>query len=169
MPLQYDSRVEILLAYERARKADPSITQGQFMRAGAPGSRMKGLPGNFKSDDSAARYFRKIRSGERTGGAMYKAGSQHGPGRNVGLFQLHAKIGPDRFISRNLSVGNGSSTFDIPAIESEIRKNHRTEVAAIVALYRSRYGVEGEDFDMDEIEVKAVRHQRKYQHIALNI
>jgi len=37
-----------------------------------------------------ARYFRKIVSGERTGGAMYRAGREKG---NIGLFQIRGKLG----------------------------------------------------------------------------
>jgi len=155
------ARLRILEAYERAKGVDPSITQGQFMRAGAPGSRVEGLIGRFRSDDTAARYFRKIRSGERTGGAMYRQGTEEGPGRNIGLFQIKTQIGPDRFISQNITVAGGRSTFDYAAIESEIRLNHRAEMMRIIRAYRDKYGIEQEEIDLDAIEARTIRHQRK--------
>ncbi len=155
------ARLRILEAYERAKRVDPSITQGAFMRAGAPGSRVEGLVGKFRSDDSASRYFRKIRSGERTGGSMYRQGTEEGPGRNVGLFQLRTRIGKDKYITQNITVAGGRSTFDIAAVEAEIRKSHKAEVERIIRAYRDKYGIEQEEIDLDAIEARTIRHQRE--------
>jgi len=155
------ARLRILQAYERARAVDPSITQGQFMRAGAPGSRVTNLAGKFRTDDSAARYFRKIRSGERTGGTMYRQGTEEGPGRMVGLFQFKIRTDDGRFISQNITVAGAVSSFDNAAIEYELKRNRRDRIEAMVAAYRERYGQEHGDIDIDSLEARPIHHQRK--------
>jgi hypothetical protein len=163
------ARLRILQAFERAKATDPSITQGAFMRAGAPGSRVKGLPGKFKSDDSASRYFRKIRSGERTGGAMYRQGTEDLPGRMIGLFQFKVRTAEGRYISQNIDVAKAYSTFDNAAIEYELKRNQRTRVEAMIAAYRERYGQEEAEIDLDSLEVRPIRHQRRPIRMRLSL
>lgn len=151
-----NARFRILEAYERAKEINPSMTQGEFMRAGAPGSRVKGLVGRFKSDDSAARYFRKIKSGERTGGAMYEEGRQRG---TLGSFQFRIKM-RDRYISQNIAMVGGASTFDIAAVEYELKRNRRPDIEAIVAKYRAKYGQEFEPVDFESLEARPIATQK---------
>jgi len=169
MPQRDDvARQRIKEAYERAKRADPSMTQARFMRAGAPGSRMSAeqqeklkAPGRFRNDDSAARYLRKIMSGERTGGAMYRYGTEEKPGRGVGLFQFKIRTAEGKYISQNIDVAGGRSTFDIAAIEHELKRNHRDRVEAMVAHFRERYGQEEAEIDIESLEVRPIARQRR--------
>ncbi len=152
------ARIRILEAYERAKVINPALTQGEFMRAGAPGSRVKGLVGKFRSDDSAARYFRKIKTGERTGGAMYREGRQKG---TLGSFQFRIKIAADKWISQNIAVAGASSTFDIAAVEYELKRNRRERVRELIEAYRSKYAMEEMPIDLDALEVYPIHRVRK--------
>lgn len=152
------ARIRILESYERAKKVDPTITQGQFMRSGAPGSRVEGLVGRFRSDDSAARYFRKIRSGERTGGAMYEQGRAKG---TLGSFQFRIKLGRERYITQNVAIAGTSSTFDIAAVEYEMKHRNRASVEKLIATYRAKYGMEQHEIDMDSLEVRQITKVHK--------
>lgn len=150
------ARIRILEAYERAKAVNPSLTQGQFMRAGAPGSRVKGLTGKFSNDESAARYFRKIKTGERTGGAMYREGAQ--TKGTLGGFQFRVKLG-NRYISQNIAMAGASSTFDIAAVEYELKRNRRKDVEKILARFRNKYGMEEtayDDADLDRLEARPI-------------
>lgn len=160
------SRIAILEAYERAKAKNPRMTQAQFMMQGAPGASIKNAPGQFKSEEAASRYFRKIRSGERTGGAMYRAGRETG---TIGLYQIRARLEGGKFISQNISVESAYSTFDIPAIEHDIKTNRRERVEAMIAHYRERYGQEEAEIDMDDVEVRTIRHQRKPIRMRLSL
>lgn len=143
------------------------MTQGEFMRRGAPGASLDNAPGKFSSNESAARYFRKIVSGERTGGAMYRAGREHG---TVGIFQIKSKIG-GRHISQNITVTSGFSTFDIPAIEHELKTTRRKEAEQLADKYRTRYGMEDADVAdfLDEMEVRTIKTQKKPIRMRLSI
>lgn len=157
------ARLRILAAYERAKRENPSMTQADFMLAGAPGSQQSGLAGRFHNRESAARYFRKIRSGERTGGAMYREGEV-----KQGMFQLRAKFG-DKHVSQNILVANAPSSFDTYAVEQEIKRNRREDVEKIVAYFRARYGKEDVTMDMASIRVRRVEHQRRMPTMRLGI
>jgi hypothetical protein len=149
-----NARFRILEAYERAKTIDPSMTQGEFMRAGAPGSRVKGLVGRFSNDESAARYFRKIKSGERTGGSMYEEGRSKG---TIGSFQFRVRM-KDRYISQNIAMVGGASTFDIYAVEHELRTNpqRRADIERLVGKYRQKYGQEFEPVDFESLTARPV-------------
>lgn len=155
MPGRNDkARFRILESYERAKAINPAITQGEFMRAGAPGSRVEGLVGRFKSNDSAARYFRKIKTGERTGGAMYEEGRSRG---TIGSFQFRVKM-RDRFISQNIAMVGGASTFDIAAVEYELKHNveRRNDIERLVGKYRQKYGQEFEPVDFESLTARPI-------------
>jgi hypothetical protein len=170
MPDRNDkARFRILEAYERAKSANPAMTQGEFMLAGAPGSRVKNLSGKFRSKDTAARYFRKIKTGERTGGEMYRQGTQEYPGRNIGLFQFRVQTAEGQFISQNIEVAGGSSTFDVAAVEYELKANRRERIEAMVAHYRLRYGQEETEIDIDSLEARPIRHARKMTRMHMSI
>lgn len=169
MPTSDDrARLRIIEAYERAKRANPAMTQAEFMRRGAPGSGMTReqqeklkAPGRFKNDDSAARYLRKILTGERTGGAMYRYGTEEKPGRGIGLFQFKIRTAEGKYISQNIDVAGGRSTFDIAAIEHELKRNRRERVEAMVAHYRERYGQEEAEIDIESLEVRPIARQRR--------
>lgn len=170
MPSRDDkSRIRILEAYARAKEANPKLTQGQFMMAGAPGARVKKAPGEFKNEGTAARYFRKIKTGERTGGAMYRAGTQEKPGRNIGLYQFKIRTSEGKYISQNLVVAGASSTFDNARVEYELKQNRRERVEAMVAHFRERYGQEEAEIDMDSLEARPVHHMRRPVRMHLSI
>lgn len=153
-----NARFRILEAYARAKEANPSLTQAEFMRAGTRGLKA----GKFTTDDSAARYLRKIIKGERTGGAMYREGTQLKPGRGVGLFQFRVTTGEGKVISQNIAVAGGAaSTFDNAAVEYELRHSHRERIEAIIAHYRERYGQEAVEIDLDSLETRPIHHQRR--------
>lgn len=163
-----EQRIRILEAYERAKRADPSMTQGRFMMAGAPGSRLSAdeqkrlkAPGRFKNKDSAARYLRKILTGERSGAKMYDYGTEEKPGRGVGLFQFKIRTAEGKYISQNIDVSGGRSTFDNAAIEYELKRNRRDRIEAMVAHYRDRYGQEEAELDIDSLEVRPIARQRR--------
>lgn len=164
--VRYDdrARLRILEAYERRKdyeaKRGRKLTQGQFMLQGAPGARLDKAPGKFRNEESAARYFRKIKTGERSGGAMYRAGSQD---KIKGLFQLRWKRGPgkDDYVSQNITVAGASTTFDIPAIEDELRNQRPADVKKLIDQWRSKYGKEAYDVDPDDVEVRLIRKQIK--------
>lgn len=191
-----DSRQRILEAYERAKSNDPTLTQGRFMRQGAPGYTFETYrtldryervgegrkaysrlipgkhiraPGKFKSDDSAARYFRKIRSGERSGAAMYEAGTQDKPGRNIGLFQVRARLADGRVISQNIDVSGAMSTFDDINIEYLIKTRNADRMEALILHYQSRYGMDETDVDMESLEVRPIHHQRRPIRMRLSV
>lgn len=158
-----EARLRILAAYDRAKRANPKMTQAQFMRAGAPGSQTEGLVGKFNNDESAARYFRKIKSGERTGGAMYREGKVH-----QGLFQLRAKFA-GQYISQNILVAGAPSSFDAYAIEEDIKQNRRANVEKMVARFRQRYGKDDAELDLASLSVRTIRHQKRPVQMRLNI
>lgn len=131
------------------------------MREGAPGAKLKDAPGKFRNEESAARYFRKIKTGERSGGAMYRAGEEP---KFKGLFQVRLRYGEgDRdFVSQNITVAQGDSTFDIPAVEHQLRTTRRDDLRQTVNYYRNRYGAAEYAFDPDEdMEVRTIRMQRR--------
>lgn len=161
-----DSRQRIMEAYERAKTADPSLTQGQFMRHGAPGYELEGAPGKFKNDDSAARYFRKIRSGERSGAAMYESGRGKG---ETGNYQLRARLFDGRIISQNIAVAGGTSSFDVPAIEHQLKTQRAEQVEAMILHYQSRYGMESTEVDMESVDVRLIQTQKKRIRLRMNI
>lgn len=157
------ARLRYLEAYERAKAADPSITQGEFMRRGT-----HDLPiGKFKNDESAARYHRKIVKGERTGAAMVRAGTPKGAMR--GSFQFRIRTTEGKFISQNISVEGGYSSFDVAAIEYELKRNRRDRVEAIVAYYRTAYGQEEQEIDLDSLEVRVIARQRRPTRMRFSI
>jgi hypothetical protein len=169
-----EARIRILEAYERARAYNPKITQGQFMLRGAPGQSIPKAPGKFKNEASAARYLRKIISGERTGGSMYTAGSsRRRGGRTGGLFQFRIHLGTDasgtdRAISQNImAYDTGNSTFDLSRIEDELRGPRRAEVQALIDKYRSKYGMEHVAVDAERITARPVVHQRTMPRLTL--
>lgn len=162
-----DSAIRIMEAYEAAKKNDPTLSQGQFLRQGAPGFRLDKAPGKFKSDDSAARYFRKIRSGERSGAAMYEAAQ---PSSNIrGLFQFKVRLEDGRFISQNITVAGGTSTFDIPNIEHQLRGNKAEQVEELVRHYQQRYEMAEAEIDMETLEVRPIATQRKSIRMRLGV
>lgn len=62
---RYESeREEILERYKVAKRRNPKLTKGQFM--------MLSNPDKYKNEDSAARQFRKLESGETTGERLFK-------------------------------------------------------------------------------------------------
>lgn len=157
------SRMRYLLAYERAKVADPSITQGQFLRRGT-----HDLPvGKFRNDESAARYHRKIVSGERTGGAMVRAGTPKGAVR--GHFQFRIRTAAGHFVSQNIEVAGGYSSFDTAAIEYELKRNRRDRIEAMVAHFRARYGQEETEIDLDSLEVRVISHQHRPTRMRFSI
>lgn len=165
---QGEQRLRIIEAWQRAKRADPSMTQGRFMMAGAPGSRLSAdeqkrlrAPGRFKSKDSAARYLRKILTGERTGARMYDYGTEEKPGRGVGLFQFKIRTAEGKYISQNITATNARSTFDNAAIEYELKRNRRDKVEAMVAHFRERYGQEEAEIDIESLEVRPIARQRR--------
>lgn len=161
------ARFRILEAYQRAKEVDPTLTQGQFIRAGAPGMRQDkndkiALPGKFKNDESAARYFRKIRAGERTGGSMFEEGRRNA---QQGSFNVRIRIGkgPKDYISQNMTVFGAESSFDIYAVQHELKTTKRKDVEDMVLYYRNKYGYEErEDVEdlIDELEVDTIQRMR---------
>lgn len=178
MPSRDDeARLRILEAYERAKAADPTLTQGEFMMRGAPGSSLvrrdkngnpiirngKTIPaaGHFKSEASAARYFRKIKTGERTGAAMERAGRAP-----RGNYQFRVRV-DDRYISQNVIATGMSSTFDTAFVEAELKGPRRRDVEKIVARYRARYGKEEAAFDPNTMDVRPIRRARVTRYFRL--
>jgi len=162
-----DARWRILEAYSRAKQVDPTITRGEFMRRGAPGAHLPKTPGKFKDDESAARYFRKIVSGERTGGAMYRAGREKG---NIGLFQIRGKLG-DRFISQNIMVAGGSLDVRYPRDRARTPYDTTERHGEVIDKHRAKYGMEDADVEdlLRELEVRTIHHQNRPIRMRLSI
>ena len=166
MPSRDDeARLRILEAYERAKARNPQLTQGEFMMRGAPGATIEKAPGKFKNRESAARYFRKIRDRERTGGAMFRAGEEKGV---VGLYQVQLPLRSGQYVSQNMTVVQARSTFDIPAVEDELRRN-LPAFREKLQRYKSKYDVASIDFDPSQLSVRTIRHQRQPIRMRLSI
>jgi len=164
MPTRDDeSRIRILEAYAKAKRADPRLTQGQFMMHGAPGSNFDDAKtGRFANEKSAARYFRKVKSGQRTGGAMYRESAAKS---KAGLFQAKLKLreqvdGHDQYVSQNIMVAGGRTTFDLVAAETEFRKPENfKKFQAQLRKYKDKYAVAAMDFDPSSLELRPIRRQ----------
>lgn len=158
-------RARIMQSWERARATDPTVTQARFMREAT-----RDLP-YFKnaSNNTLARYFRKIRDRERTGSAMYEYGTQEKPGRGVGLFQFKVRTIDGRYISQNIDVAGARSTFDNAAIEYELKRKRSDAVAmAILAAQRDTNTPESE-IDLETLEVRPIARQRRSIRMRLAI
>lgn len=123
--------------------------------------------GKFKNDESAARYHRKIVSGERTGGAMVRAGTPKAAQR--GLFQFRIRTAAGQFISQNISVAGGYTSFDEAAVEYELKRNRRDRIEAMVAYFRQRYGQEEAEIDVDSLEVRVIAHQHRPTRMRIDL
>lgn len=110
------------------------------------------------SPDTAARYHRKIISGERTGSDIWKRATEP---VEKGLYQAQW-IDPatGKHYSVNLSVANAKSTFDIVAIEAEMRAQPAT-IAQIVDRFRLRYGDEAAHLQASKFSIRQIAKQRR--------
>lgn len=135
------------------------------MMKGAPGATLDKAPGKFRNRESAARYFRKIKSGERTGGAMYQAGVQK---QVIGNWQFRVKLGPDRYIGQNILAAGVRSTFDIPTVEHELLGPRRADVQAIISRFRERYGMEAAQFSDEDFDVRPIKRSKTLARMRLH-
>lgn len=114
-----DAAQKIIESYERAKQRDPNISGPDFMWQ-VPAMRER-----FKNKETAGAYLRVLRQGRRTGGQIYEEAQSN---KEKGLYQVTFKVqGEDRYVSRNLSVANADSEFDIPAIAAKLREPERAD------------------------------------------
>lgn len=163
-----EARVEILAAYERAKRANPRLTQAQFIMEGSP-------KGHFKSEEAASRYFRKIRSGERTGGNLYRESVEQ---TRQGQYQVRVKVagvGDKRgrdgdWVSINLATAGARSSFDIPAIQDTLRQPaNAARFVEKLQKFKKTYDLRKMQPDMRTLQVVPIRRQRKSVSLRLNI
>jgi len=75
------------------------------------------------------------------------------------------------FISQNIMVAGGSSTFDIPRIEHELRTTRRSDTEKVIDKHRAKYGMEDADVEdlLRELEVRTIHHQNRPIRMRLSI
>ena len=148
---------KIVDAFARAKQSDPTMTQARFYQ------RARVEAGLDPISDPGAEY-RRIARGERSGNITYKRalgiGKDQKAPKSRGLFQMAFMDtnGRDVIASENLSVfGGPESTFDIPAIEAEIKAKHRAHLEEKAQQFGRRYAISG--IDPANVRVRLVNQQ----------
>lgn len=147
------ARAGYVAAWNRAKKANPSLTQAEFVNEGRSRAGLNRL-----APDSASRYHRKIIAGERTGSEIWKRATEP---MEKGLYQVQWRDPTSgRYFSVNLSVANATSTFDIVSIENELREKPKV-VADIITRFQSKYWMEAADIRSMRFSIRQVAKQRR--------
>ncbi len=162
----------IAAAYDAAKRANPRLTQGEFARKtfptiteryGAATSRRE----QRKIEKSGARYLRLVLEGKRTGRVNVRRGTITRPGGQVDLFQVFVPIAGGGWKSFDLGAVGARSTFDIPLIEEQLRRDP-SGLEAKRRAWAERYALRDADIGTDSFEVRRVtRHRRHAVHISL--
>lgn len=156
----------IVAAYERAKRANPKLSQGEFMQAARPGQ--------YKSRESAGRYFRLLREGKRSGKHVWyeatgervyseerKRWERVDRGAEPEIFQLIVtdKAGNKR--SFNIGGAGGRSAFDVAAMQAKLEQ--RPDLIDKKAReWASRYDIQLSDLQTDQYEIRHVRQAKAY-------
>jgi len=154
-----DTRSEILTRWRAAKKADPSLTRGEFM--------MKGSPGHYKNKNSAAAYLRVLESGKRSGSVLWAQSTRTEAGASASDYQVMVKDRSGNARSFDLTVVGGGSTFDVPVVETRLKADRKALVKKQRAWAR-RYAIDKNDLFIDDITVRRVsRHRKRAEVLSL--
>jgi hypothetical protein len=162
----------IQAAYDRAKIANPKLTQGEFARKTFP--TISERYGEAKSrgeqrdiEKSGARYLRLVLEGKRTGRVNVRRATFTRPGGQNDLFQVFVPIAGGGWKSFDLGAVGARSTFDIPLIEEQLRRD-ASGLEAKQREWSQRYALTGNDIRIEGFEVRRVtRHRRHAVHISL--
>lgn len=159
--------VDIAAAYQRARDADPSLTQGRYAVRAYPTiserySRARTAEEKRRVELSGARYHRLVLSGKRSGRVNIERGAVTRTGGSEDLFQVFVPVsGQKEWVSFDLTAVGARSTFDIPSIEARIRA-HPELLARKASQFARRYDVQLSDLQTGRFEVRRVTRHRKH-------
>lgn len=121
---------------------------------------MRSGVGRFKTEKDAARYFRMIRDGERSGDDLWAEAAQHYGGGRSDIFQVEMPDAHGNWRSFNLSAVNARSKFDIPTIEAQLR-NDPDLLDRKVREWERRYDIKAGDLDSSRFRVRRILSVRK--------
>lgn len=149
----------VALAWEEAKRRDPSLTQAEFSAAVFGGRRrgkgkaLGGRPEEWTARQRAAdaRYLRLILEGKRRPVTLVKRADRGGV---VNVAVRHGGT----FSSFNVRLPPGTSKLDAFKLRSsrEFRKTLRAQARA----WAKRYAEDAEDFDTETPEIRGVRRAR---------
>ena len=117
--LRKGSDVDIAAAYQRAKRNDPTLTQGQYATRAYPtiAERYRHARGDVERrriELSGARYHRLVLQGKRSGRINIERGAMSRTGGSVDLFQVFIPVaGQKEWVSFDLTGIGARSTFDI--------------------------------------------------------
>lgn len=154
----------IVRAYDRAKAHDPKLTQAEFM--------MKARPGAYRNRESAARYFRLLRDGGRSGKNIYAEATgervyseerhrweRRHEAAQRDLFQVFVKDAQGNYRSFNVEAAHGRSAFDNALLMRRIRERPQL-LGAKAREWANRYNLKLSDLLVDDFEVRHVKDQR---------
>lgn len=165
------SAQEIIARYEYAKSRDPKMTQGRFFRSGT-GDR-------FKSDESAARYFRLLKEGKRSGNVLWNESTGRivtrkgrrvfvSPPSNRNNYQVLVRDANGNVRSFNIGAIGGRSSFDIAILDDEVRRR-KDVLQAKAKEWAQRYGIKENDINVEDFEIRKTRRADKPYQMVLNL
>lgn len=166
MALRKGSDVDIAAAYQRAKRNDPTITQGQYAVRAYPtiSERYRHARSDAERrriELSGARYHRLVLQGKRSGRVNIERGAIMRTGGSSDLFQVFIPVqGQREWVSFDLAGVGARSTFDIPSIEAQIRA-HPELLDRKAAQFARRYDINRSDLNVAGFQVRRVTRHRK--------
>lgn len=165
------SAQEIIARYEYAKSRDPKLTQGKFFRAGT-GDR-------FKNEESAARYFRLLKEGKRSGNVLWSESTGRivtrkgrrvytTPPVNPNNYQVMVRDRQGNVRSFNIGAIGGRSSFDIVVLDDEVRRR-KDVLQAKAKEWAQRYGIKENDINIEDFEIRKTRRADKPYQMLLNL
>jgi hypothetical protein len=171
--LRKGSDVDIAAAYQRAKRNDPTITQGQYAVRAYPTISERYRHATTDAERrrielSGARYHRLVLAGQRSGRVNIERGAAVRTGGSVDLFQVFIPVsGQKEWVSFDLTGIGAKSTFDIPSIEAQLRNNPDI-LARKAAQFARRYDLQRSDLHAEAFEIRRVtRHRKRAERIVI--
>lgn len=175
MAIRKGRDVDIAAAYQRAKLADPSLTQGEYAVRAYPTISERYEKARRRADakemrrieQSGARYHRLVLKGQRTGHVNIERGAANRTGGQVDLFQVFVPYGDDKYASFDLTAVGARSSFDIPTIEARLRANPEL-LGKKARQWARRYDISMNDLQTSDFSVRHVtRHRRLSERIVV--
>lgn len=160
------SDVDIAAAYARAKRNDPTLTQGEYATKAYPTiaeryRRARTDEERRKIELSGARYHRLVLQGKRSGRVNIERGAISRTGGSTDLFQVFIPVsGQKEWVSFDLAGVGARSTFDIPSIEAQIRA-HPELLERKAQQFARRYDIQRSDLNVTGFQVRRVTRHRK--------
>lgn len=173
MALRKGRDVDIAAAYQRAKRNDPTLTQGQYATRAYPtiSERYRHARSDAERrriELSGARYHRLVLQGKRSGRVNIERGAATRTGGSTDLFQVFIPIrGKQEWVSFDLVAVHARSTFDIPSIEAQIRA-HPELLERKAGQFARRYDIARSDLDTAAVQIHHVtRHRKSSERIVI--